>query len=135
MEKEAQLEHEDPDKLYAEEAEDDEGGNPKKPGRGRGKGRGKGRGARGRGRGGRGKKDSETEDKNAKRNDKAGQSSEPGEEQGPGKKQKVSEEQPVTTPPLKRKKVDESAGKVSKSAKLPEKAPDVCVVEDWQVYV
>lgn len=42
MQKEGGQEHEDPDRLYADEADDE--GNPKPRGRGRGKGRGRGRG-------------------------------------------------------------------------------------------
>ena len=62
MDKEATLESEDPDKLYAQELDED--GNEKKPkGKGKGRGRGRGRGrATGRGRGrAAGKKDAPTE--------------------------------------------------------------------------
>jgi len=131
MEKESQLEYEDPDKLYAQEAaEEEEEGIPKKT-----KGRGKGRG-RGRGRAGRGKKDSGSQDKSTKRNDEAGTTLETEEkpvQQGPGKKQKVSAKSPVTPtkPCSKRKTRGESVGHVPKSAKVSEKAPEECVVEDW----
>ena len=49
------------------------------------------------------------------------------------KKQKVSAEEPVTPkkPPSKRKKSNQSP----KSPKVSEKAPDVCEVEDWYIYV
>lgn len=45
MQKEGGQEHEDPDRLYADEADDE--GHPKPRGRGRGRGKGRGRGRRG----------------------------------------------------------------------------------------
>lgn len=56
MEKERLAEHEDPDKLYAQELEEDEEGKVKKPkGKSKGRGKGKGKGAKGRGRGSQGR--------------------------------------------------------------------------------
>lgn len=55
MEKERVAEHEDPDKLYAQELSDDEDKVKKPKGKSKGKGKGKGKGGRGRGSKGRGR--------------------------------------------------------------------------------
>ena len=131
MEKESQLEYEDPDKLYAQEAaEEEEEGIPKKT-----KGRGKGRG-RGRGRAGRGKKDSGSQDKSTKRNDEAGTTLETEEkpvQQGPGKNKRYQQSPPWPWQSHARKERQgvRVLGMFLKSAKVSEKAPEECVVEDW----
>ena len=139
IQKESQLEHEDPDKLYAEEAEAEEGMPNKKQRNGKGKARGRGRARGGGGRGGRGKKDSGSQGTSTNTTDQAGtsQAGEEPVEQGPAKKQNVSAEEPVTPkmPPSKRKKSNQSTEHLPKSPKVSEKAPDVCEVEDWYICV